>query len=99
MALDRLLLALAVLVVLLLAGFAIAWTLLGRNSSSAAVNRLAPVVDAGRARLRAIGERRKQIGQLRVAVLLYEPGHADSAHAGRKGHTRATGSVPKRQTG
>ena len=34
--------------------------------------RCPPVVDAGRAGLRAIGEGRKQIGQLRVAVLLHE---------------------------
>ena len=38
-------------------------------------HRLAPIVDASRARLRAIGERLKQIGQLGVAVLLHEPRH------------------------
>jgi hypothetical protein len=37
-----------------------------------AVDRLAPVVDAGRARFRAVGEHLKQIGQLRIAVLLHE---------------------------
>ena len=34
------------------------------------------VVDAGRARLGAVGESRQQIGQLRVAVLRREPLHA-----------------------
>ena len=39
------------------------------------VHRLAPVVDAGRARLLAVGQRLQQVGQLRVAVLLEEPRH------------------------
>jgi hypothetical protein len=38
-------------------------------------HRLAPIVDAGRARLRAVGERLKQIGQLGVAMLFHEPRH------------------------
>ena len=38
-------------------------------------HRLAPIVDAGRARFRAIGERLKQIGQLVVAMLFHEPRH------------------------
>jgi hypothetical protein len=36
---------------------------------------LARVADAGRARLRAVGELLQEIGQLRVAVLLHEPRH------------------------
>jgi hypothetical protein len=39
------------------------------------VHRLAPVVDAGRARLLAVGQREKQIGELGVAVLLDKPRH------------------------
>ena len=39
------------------------------------VNRLAPVVDAGRARLGAIGECHQQVGQLGVAMLLDELCH------------------------
>ena len=38
-------------------------------------HRLAPVVDTGRARFRAIGKRLKQIGQLGVAMLFNEPRH------------------------
>ena len=38
-------------------------------------HRPAPIVDAGRARLRAIGERLQQIGQLGVAVLFHEARH------------------------
>jgi hypothetical protein len=38
-------------------------------------HRPAPIVDAGRARLRAIGERLKQICQLGVAMLFHEPRH------------------------
>ena len=38
-------------------------------------HRLAPIVDADRARLLAVGERQEQVGQLRVAVLLDEPRH------------------------
>ena len=36
---------------------------------------LAPVVDAGRPRPGAVGERLEQIGQLGVAVLFHEPRH------------------------
>ena len=42
-------------------------------------HRLAPVMDAGRARLRAIGERLQQIGQLGVAMLLHEARHIVSS--------------------
>jgi hypothetical protein len=38
-------------------------------------HRPAPIVDTGRARFRAIGERLKQIGQLGVAMLFHEPRH------------------------
>jgi hypothetical protein len=38
-------------------------------------HRLAPIVDAGRARLRAVGERLQQIGQLGIPVLFHEARH------------------------
>jgi hypothetical protein len=38
------------------------------------VHRLAPVVDAGRARLLAVGQRQKQVGELGIAVLIHESG-------------------------
>ena len=37
---------------------------------------LAPVVEDGRARLRAVGKGVKQIDYLRVAVLIHEPHYA-----------------------
>ena len=37
---------------------------------------LASVVDADRTRLGAVGQRRQQVGQLRVAMLGHEPFHA-----------------------
>jgi hypothetical protein len=40
------------------------------------VDRLASVMDAGRARLRTVRERLQQVGQLRVAVDLHQPRHA-----------------------
>ncbi len=39
------------------------------------IHGLARVADTSLARLRAVGERLKQLGVLRVAVLLYEPRH------------------------
>jgi hypothetical protein len=47
-----------------------------RPSAAAAVDRLAPVADVGRARLRANGDLLKQVRQLRVAVLIHEPRYA-----------------------
>jgi hypothetical protein len=52
-------------------------------------HRLAPIVNAGRARLRAIGERLKQIGQLGVAMLFHEPPHCRSRD-GRTARIRST---------
>ena len=50
-------------------------------------HRLAPIVDTGRARFRAIGERLKQIGQLSVAMLFDEPRHiVGPATAARLAH-------------
>ena len=56
-------------------------------------HRLAPVMDAGRTRLRAVGEGVKQIGQLRVAVLRHEPRHAVAPVPGHTARTRPTGSA------
>ena len=46
------------------------------------VHRLAPVVDAGRTRLLAVGQRQKQVGELGVAVLIHEFGVRNSSRAG-----------------
>ena len=48
------------------------------------VNRLAPVVDAGRARLGAIGECHQQVGQLGVAMLLEELCHGVATAPGAR---------------
>ena len=47
------------------------------------VSRLAPVVDAERARLGAVGQRLQKIGQLRVPVRFHQPSLGCSADDGR----------------
>jgi hypothetical protein len=63
------------------------------------VHRLAPVVDVGRVRLRAIGERQKQIRQLRVAMLQPSASPRCSALDGRKARRRSTARLPKIRQG
>jgi hypothetical protein len=62
-------------------------------------HRLAPVMDAGGARLRAVGERLKQIGQLRVAVLFHEARQFVASRVGRTARRRSTAPGYEGRTG